>query len=105
MPIGHPPALFGLIGALAGNLDAGHRIARVHDRADNVFDRVCQTGHAVSYRTSQMVFNRNAAYFGKALVDLQIAAVRRKNGQPYRRRIIDQLQRRLLGNRHTNDRR
>jgi len=31
---------YGLVGPLAGNLDANHRIARIYDGADDAFDRI-----------------------------------------------------------------
>ena len=60
----------------------------------------CCYGHAylrliVLLRAAQMVFDRNAANVGQALVDLQIAAIGRKEGQPDRRGVVDELQRRL----------
>jgi hypothetical protein len=42
-----------------------------------------------------MIFDRDAAYLGQALVDLQIAAVGREEGKADRRGIVDQLQGRL----------
>src|SRR6266576_2677342 len=96
MPIGDPKPLLGLIGSLSGNLDANHWITGIHDRADDAFDRIGQSRYAVPDRAPQMVLNGDAAYVGEALVDLQIAAVRRETSQPDRRRIIDKLQGRLL---------
>jgi len=75
MPIGDPEPLVGLIGALACDFNAGHGIAGFHDRADDAFDRVGQRRHAVSHRTSQVIFDGDTADIGEALVDLQIAAV------------------------------
>jgi len=66
-----------LVGALARDLDADHRLARIHDRADNAFDRIGQRGYAVPNRAAQMVLNGDTAYLGETLVDLQIAAVGR----------------------------
>ncbi len=100
MPIGDPKPFLGLIGALAGNLDANHWIARIYDGADDAFDRIGQSRYAVPNRAPQMVLNGDAAYLGEALVDLQIAAVGRETSQPDRRRIIDKLQGRLLRKQH-----
>jgi hypothetical protein len=52
-----------------------------------------------------MILDGDAAYLGEALVDVQVAAIRRKNGKADRRRIIDQTQGRLLWNRHADGRR
>ena len=96
MPIGDPEALVGLIGALTGHLDAGHGIAGSHDRLHDAFDRIGQRRHTIPDRAPQMVLNGNAAYFGQALIDLKITAIKREESQTDRRGIIDQLQRRLL---------
>ena len=69
-------------GALAGNLDANDRFAGCHDRADDFLHRVGESGHAVPNRAPEMIFHRDAADFGQPLVDLQIAAVGRKEGNP-----------------------
>jgi hypothetical protein len=66
-----------LIGALTGDLDANHRLAGIHDRADNSFDRFSQGWYAVPNRAAQMILDGDAAYLGKTLVDLQITAVGR----------------------------
>jgi hypothetical protein len=100
VPIGDPRAFADLIGALADDLNAGHRLAGLHDRVDDVFDRLGQSRHALPYRTSQMILYRDAAYFGEALVDLQIAAVGRQERKTNRRRVVDQLQCGLLRERH-----
>jgi hypothetical protein len=42
-----------------------------------------------------MIFNRDTAYFGEALVDLQVAAVGRKDGEADRCGVVDQSQCRL----------
>jgi len=42
-----------------------------------------------------MVLDRDAADFGETLVDLQVTTVRRQASKPDRRRVIDELQRRL----------
>ena len=75
MPIGHPKSFLSLIGALAGDLDAGDGIASIHDRSDNVFDRIREARHAIANRASQMVLNRDAANLGQALIDLEITTV------------------------------
>jgi hypothetical protein len=67
-------------------------------------DCVGQGGHAVSNRTSEMILNRDTAYLREVLVDLQIAAVGRKESKTNRRGIVDQLQGRLLGKGHAEDR-
>ncbi len=100
MPIGDPEPFIGLVGALAGNLDAGHRLAGIHDRADDAFDRLGQSRYAIPNRASQMILDRDAAYLGEALVDLQIAAVGREASKADRRRVVDQLQGRLLRKQH-----
>ena len=43
-----------------------------------------------------MILDGNAAYVGKALVDLPVAAVGRKDSEADRRSVVDQLQRGLL---------
>jgi hypothetical protein len=78
----NPVALIDLIGALTGDLDANDRLARVHDRTDNVFDRLGQTRHAFPNRASEMILDGDAAYFSQTLVDLQIAAVGRPRQTP-----------------------
>jgi hypothetical protein len=47
-----------------------------------------------------MIFNRDTAYLGEALVDLQVAAVGRKESETDRRRVVDQLQSGLLRKQH-----
>ena len=47
-----------------------------------------------------MIFNRDTAYLGEALVDLQVAAVGRKESETDRRGVVDQLQSRLLRKQH-----
>ena len=96
MPVGDPESFLGLIGALAGDLDAGHGIAGLHDRAHDTLDRRGQCRNAFPDRAPQMILNRDAANFREALIDLQIAAVGRKERKADRRRVVDQLQRRLL---------
>jgi len=75
MPIGDPRTFVGLIGALTRNFDADHRFARLHDRADDAFNGIGQRRYAVPHRAAKMVLDRDAAYLGEALIDLQIAAV------------------------------
>jgi hypothetical protein len=100
MPIGDPETLLDLVAALTRNLDAGYRFAGIHDRIDDAFDRLGQRRHAVAHRAAQMILHRDAANLREALVDLQIAAVGRQAGEPDRRRVIDQLKRRLLRKQH-----
>jgi hypothetical protein len=40
MPIGDPKPLVGLVGPLAGNLDADRGVTGIHDRAHDTFDRI-----------------------------------------------------------------
>jgi hypothetical protein len=47
-----------------------------------------------------MVLDRDTADLGQALVDLQIAAIRREESNADRRSIVDQLQGRLLRKHH-----
>jgi hypothetical protein len=75
--------------ALTGDLDPRDRLTGFHDRADDLLNRVGQCRHTIPNRAPEMVFNRDPAYFGQALVDLQIAAIKRQAGEPDRRRIID----------------
>ena len=96
MPVGDPEALVGLVGALAGDLDAGDGIAGAHDRGHDAFDRIRQRRHAVPHIAPEMILDRDAADFGEALVDLEVAAVGREEGQADRRGVVDQLQGRLL---------
>ena len=95
MPVGDPGALLRLVGALPGDLDPGDRLAGFHDRADDLFHRAGQSGDTVADRAPEMVLDGDAAYFGEALIDLKVAAIRRQAGKPDRRRVIDELQRRL----------
>ena len=99
MPIGDPETFVDMVGALAGDLDAGDGIAGAHDRGHDAFDRVRQRRHAVSHIAPEMILNRDAADFGKTLVDLEVAAVGREEGEADRRGVVDQLERRLLGGR------
>src|SRR5450759_415436 len=92
MPIGDPKPFVGLVSALTSNLDAGHRIAGIHDRTDDAFDRLGQRRYAIPNRASQMILHGDAAYLCEALVDLQITAVGREASEADRRRIVDQLQ-------------
>lgn len=96
VPVCDPQAFADLISALAGDLNAGHRLARFHNRPDDVFDGVGQSRHALAYRTSDMCLDRQAAYFSEALVDPQIAAVGRQECKANRRCVIDQLKGGLL---------
>ena len=96
VPIGHPETFFKLVGALPGDLDADHGFARRHDRADDLLDRVRERRHAIPDKAPEMILDRYAADFGEALVDLQVAAVRRQAGEADRRGVVDQLQRGLL---------
>ena len=95
MPVGDPEPLVGLIGALTGHLDAGHGIAGSHDRLHDAFDSVGQRRYAVPDRAAQMILDGYSAYFGQALIDLDVTAIRREESQTDRRGIVDQLQRRL----------
>ena len=95
MPVGDPEALIGLVGALAGHLDAGDGIAGTHDRLHDAFDRVRQRRYAIPHIAAKMILNRYAADIGQALVDLEVAAVRRQERKADRRSVVDQLQRRL----------
>ncbi|MGB8606539.1 MAG: hypothetical protein WCE28_15990 [Bradyrhizobium sp.] len=47
-----------------------------------------------------MILDGDAAYLGQALVDLQIAAIGREASETDRRRVVDQLQGRLLRKQH-----
>jgi hypothetical protein len=47
-----------------------------------------------------MILDGYAAYLGKTLVDLEIAAVGREAGEANRHRVIDQLQGGLLRKQH-----
>ena len=99
MPVGDPGTVFVLVGALPGHLHSDHRLAGPHDRTDDRLDRIGQRRYALPHRTSNMVVNGDAAYFGKPLVDMYIAAVRRQEGKPDRRGVVDQLQRGLFSER------
>ena len=46
VPISDPKPFVGLVSALAGNLDTRHRLAGIHDRADDVFDGLGQSRYA-----------------------------------------------------------
>src|SRR5216684_5929895 len=96
MPIGDPKPFVSLIGALTRNLDARHRFAGLHDRADDAFDRLGQRRYALPNRASQMILHGDAAYLCEALVDLQITAVGREASKADRRRVVDKLQGRLV---------
>src|ERR1700761_6418004 len=77
MPVGDPRAVIDLVGALPGDLDPGYRLAGCHDGADDRFDRFSQCRYALSHRSPQMPLDGNPAYFGEALVNVQVAAVGR----------------------------
>jgi hypothetical protein len=100
-----PEAFLDLIGALADDLDVGHRLAGLHDRADDRLHRRRQRWHAVADRAPEMPLDRNPADLGEPLIDLQIAAIRREKCETDRRGVIDQLQRWLLRKLHTLDER
>jgi len=100
MPIGHPVAFLDLVGALSGHFDPGHRLARFHDRAYDRFDGICQRRHAVPDKAANMIFYRDAADLGEALVDLQVAAIRREASEPDRGSVVNQLHGGLLGKQH-----
>ena len=95
MPIGYPISILVPIGALSGDLDAGHGFSSLHDRTDDLLDRCRERRHTFANRTTQMALNRDAADFGEALVDMQIATIRRKECEADRRCIVNQLQSRL----------
>jgi hypothetical protein len=57
VPISDPPAIFGFVRPLAGNLNANHRLAGAHDRTDDAFDRIGQSRYAVTNRAPQVIFN------------------------------------------------
>ena len=99
MPIGDPESFLAAVGTLTRNLDAGHRLAGRHDRIDDGFHRVGERWHAIAHRAADVILDRDAADFGEALIDLQVAAVGRQAREADRRRIIDELQGRLLGER------
>jgi hypothetical protein len=101
VPISDPRAFFAR--ALAGNLNAVHGLARTHDGSDDAFDGLGQGRHAIANRASEVILDRDPAYVGKALIDLQIAAIGRQYREADRRGIIDQLQCSLL--RKRNERR
>src|SRR5258708_19264467 len=96
MPIGDPKPFVGLVSALAGDLDPNHRLAGIHDRSDDAFDRLGQSRYAVLNRASQMILDGDPAYLREALVDLQAAAVGSKASQPSRPPILDPFPTRLL---------
>ena len=50
VPVGDPETFLDLIGTLTGDLDAGHRLPSLHDRADDAFDRLGQRRHAIAHR-------------------------------------------------------
>jgi hypothetical protein len=89
-----------LVRALASNLDARHRLAGIHDRADDDLNRIGKSRHAVSNRAPEMVLDGYSADLGKTLVDLQIAADGREAGEANWRRVVDQLQGGLLREQH-----
>jgi len=89
-----------LVGALAGDLDADHGVASVHDR-NRRFPGRHQPKLARSPEPNAPDDpHRDTAYLREALVDLQIAAIGRKEGKTDRRGIVDQLQGWLLWERH-----
>ena len=103
MPMRDPEPLLRLIGTLTGNLDTGHRLPGLHDRANDRLYRRGQRRDAIADRASKMALDRNSADLGETLVDLQIAAVGRQERKADRRRVIDQLQRRLFRKLHIAD--
>ena len=76
MPVGDPKALVGLVGALAGHLDAGDGVAGPHDRLHDAFDRIRQRRHAIAHIAAKMILDGNAADISQALIDLEVAAIR-----------------------------
>src|SRR6185295_2959699 len=62
VPIGHPKTFFHLVGALPGDLDADHGFSRLHDRTDDLLDRVRR--HAIPDKAPEMILDRYAADFG-----------------------------------------
>jgi hypothetical protein len=57
MPVGDPETLIGLVGALAGHLDAGDGIAGTHDRLHDAFDRIRQRRYAIPHIAAKMILN------------------------------------------------
>ena len=76
MPVGDPKALVGLVGALAGHLDAGDGVAGPHDRRHDALDCISQRRHAIAHIAAYMILDRNAADISQALIDLEVAAIR-----------------------------
>ena len=98
MPIGHPvPLAAGVVRALARHLNANDGLAGLHDRSDDVFDRIRQRGDGVAHPSPNMVGDGNAADLGEVLIDVQIAAIRREEREADRRGLVDELQRGRLG--------
>jgi hypothetical protein len=61
---------------------------------------MCQRGDAIFYEAAYVILNRNAAYFGKALVYLQVTAVWGQAGEAYGSGVVNELQRRLVWKQH-----
>ena len=94
MPIGDPvPLAAGVVRALARHLNANDGLAGLHDRSDDVFDRIGQRGDGVAHPSPNMVGDGNAADLGEVLIDVQIAAIRREEREADRRGLVDELQR------------
>ena len=94
MPVGDPvPLAAGVVRALARHLNANDGLAGLHDRSDDVFDRIGQRGDGVAHPSPNMVGDGNAADLGEVLIDVQIAAIRREEREADRRSLIDELQR------------
>jgi len=65
VPVGHPEALpAGFVRTLAGHLNADDGLARLHDRADNAFNRIGQRRDGVAHPPPDVIRDRNAADFG-----------------------------------------
>ena len=57
---------------------------------------VRQRRDAIAHVAPEMIFDRDTADIGEALVDLEVAAIGREERQTDRCGVVDQLQRRLL---------
>jgi hypothetical protein len=92
MPVGKPNTLcVTTVGALAADLYAGDSLAGSENRLDDVLDLIGNLGDRVSHGPANMVCNGNSADLGQMPVDLEISAVRGKEGKSNRSGFVQKL--------------
>ena len=94
--VSHACSTFLSVGPLPVDLDPGDRLTGAQDRLDDDFHLVCDLRDRFTHRPPDVIGDGNAADLRQSLVDLHVAAVRRKECKPHRRSIVDQLELRQL---------